>query len=80
MNDKNNNSSSDEKPYSDSLEIFDTLFSLKKEAESSDSKKESPGPHKPSDKTDHQKVKQKVTIKKKPSTKKILSPDPLQLW
>ena len=59
MNDKNNNSNSEDKPYSDSLEMFDTIFSEEQVTEDSDSKKKYPPDITPS-KTVQQKAPQKV--------------------
>ncbi|MFC1535457.1 SPOR domain-containing protein [Thermodesulfobacteriota bacterium] len=80
MSDKNNNSNSEDKPYSDSVELFDTIFGKKKIAETPDSKKEYPPPDTPQGKTVQQKVpqkvKQEVEPQKKPSTKKTVPPVP----
>ena len=64
MNDKNNNSNTDEKPYFDSGEFFDIISERRKKAESPDCEKEFYSPDKPSDQTDWQKVKKNILIKK----------------
>jgi hypothetical protein len=74
MNDKKDNSISEDKLHSEDLELFDTIFTPIKSAESPHSKKEFPDLDKTSDKTVKQKVpkkvKQSVGFPKKASTKK----------